>query len=81
MKTLLEKLKPEVKEIFDVEAKKYPNIVKNIMASFKEVYWVGNLQLTTVIDIAAVDGLKEYLGNSYDDMYSLSGLNEMFNKN
>lgn len=79
MKTLLERLKPEIKEIFDAEAVKYPLTVKFIMGHFAQETWVGNLRLGTLIDIAVVNGLKEHLGVKYDEMFLLTTLNQMFN--
>jgi hypothetical protein len=78
MKTLLERLKPEIKEIFDAEARKYPTTVKFIMGHLAQTSMVGELRLSIVSDIASVVGLKEYLGVDYPDMYLMGNLNQMF---
>lgn len=79
MKTLLERLKPEIKEIFDAEARNYPNIVRFIMGALDQATWVGELKLSIVADIASVEGLKEHLGVEFPDMYLINNLNKMFN--
>jgi hypothetical protein len=80
MKTLLERLKPEVKEIFDVEAKKYPTTVKFIMGHLDQTSWVGELKSSVVEDIASIEGIREYFGVDYSDMYLASNFNQMFDQ-
>jgi hypothetical protein len=80
MKTLLERLKPEVKEIFDVEAKKYPTTVKFIMEHLDQTPCVGELKLSIVGDIASIEGIREHFRAGYLDMYLFSNLDLMFDQ-
>lgn len=79
MKTLLERLKPEIKEIFDAEARKFPTTVKIIMGNFDQNKLVGDIRLSTISDIASVEGLKEHLGVDYNEMFLFTTLYQMFN--
>lgn len=78
MQTLFERLKPEIKEIFDAEGRNFPITVKFIMGHLAQTNWVGELRLSIVADIASVSGLKEHLALDYSDMYLISNLNQMF---
>ena len=78
MTTLLERLKPEIKEILDAEAIKYPMIVNSIMKALGETIFTTNLRLGTVTDLASVGGLKEHLEVDYADMYLIHNVQRMF---
>lgn len=78
MTTLLERLKPEIKEILDAEAIKYPMIVNSIMKALGETIFISDLRLGTVSDLALAEGLKEYLKTDYADMYLIQNVHKMF---
>ena len=78
MRTLLERLEPEIKEILDAEAIKYPTIVNSIMKALEETMFTSDLRLGTVTDLASVGGLKEHLEVTYSDMYMIHNVQRMF---
>ena len=79
MKTLLERLKPEVMELLNVEGKKYPNIIKNIKGSLSQKYFLTEISLGTVSDLSSIEGIKEFMQvNSFSDVYLISNVAKLF---
>ena len=78
MKTLSERIKPEVKEIFEVESNRFPSILRGVIEELDSRYWVSDLTLGCVSTIASISGLQDYLKVKYQDMYMLENLNSMF---
>ena len=78
MRTLLERLEPEIKEILDAEAIKYPTIVNSIMKALEVTMFATDLRLGTVADLASVGGLTEHLEVTYADMYMIHNVQRMF---
>jgi hypothetical protein len=78
MKTLSERIKPEVKEIFEAESNRFPSILRGVMEELDSKYWVSDLTLGCVSTIASVLGLQNYLKVKYQDMYMIGNLNSMF---
>ena len=78
MKTLSERIKPEIKEIFEAESNRFPSILRGVIEELDSNYWVSNLTLGCVSTIASISGLKDYLKVRYQDMYMLENLNSMF---
>lgn len=78
MKPLLERLKPEIREIFDQEAKSFPNTIFEIDRQLSEKYFVDGLTLGVVCCIASVTGLKEHLGVKYGEMFMPCALKGIF---
>jgi hypothetical protein len=78
MKTLSERIKPEVKEIFEAESNRFPSILRGVIEELDSRYWVSDLTLGCVSTIASISGLQDYLKVKYQDMYMLENLNSMF---
>jgi len=78
MKTLLERLKPEFREILDQEAKLFPSTILALDKELSRNYFVTGITLGTVTHMASVTGLKEHLGAGYYDMFMPHKLQEMF---
>ena len=78
MKTLSERIKPEVKGIFEAESNRFPSILRSVMEELDSKCWVSDLTLGCVSTIASVSGLQDHLKVKYQDMYMLENLNSMF---
>jgi hypothetical protein len=79
MKTLLERLQPEVMELLDVEAQTYPTIVRGIKGNLSQSYYVTEISLGTVSDLSSVEGIKEFLQvDSFSDVYLINNVRKLF---
>jgi hypothetical protein len=79
MKTLLERLKPEVMELLDREAQTYPSTVKGIKGNLSQKYFPTEISLGTVSDLSSVKGIKEFMQvNSFSDMYLVYNVAKLF---
>jgi hypothetical protein len=79
MKTLLERLKPEVMELLDVEAQTYPTIVKSIKGNLSQRYYVTEISLGTVSDLSSVKDLQEFMqAETFSDMYLINNVRKLF---
>lgn len=78
MKTLSERIKSDVKEIFEAESNRFPSILKSVMGELDTKYWISDLTLGCVSTIASVTGLQNHLKVKYQDMYMHDTLNSMF---
>ena len=78
MKTLSERIKPEVKGIFEAESNRFPSILRSVMEELDSKYWASDLTLGCVSTIASVSGLQDHLKVKFQDMYMLENLNSMF---
>jgi hypothetical protein len=78
MKTLSERIKPEVKEIFEAESNRFPSILKSVIRELDTKYWISDLTLGCVSTIASISGLYTHLKVKYQDMYLHDTLNSMF---
>jgi hypothetical protein len=78
MKTLSERFKPEVKELFQAESDRFPSILKMVMQELDSKYWVSDLTLGCVATIASISGLYTHLNTNYQGMYMHDTLSSMF---
>jgi hypothetical protein len=79
MKTLLERLKPEVMELLDVEAQTYPTIIKGIKGNLSQRYYVTEISLGTVSDLSSVKDLQEFMqAETFSDMYLINNVRKLF---
>ena len=79
MKTLLERLKPEVMELLDREAQTYPSTVKGIKGDLSQKYYVTEIHLGTVSDLSSIEGIQEFMeAESFLYVYLIGNVAKLF---
>jgi hypothetical protein len=79
MKTLLERLKPRVMGLLDMEAEKYPSTIRLIKGELSQKYSITDISLGTVSDLSSIDGIKEFLQvNSFSEVYLIHNVAKLF---
>jgi hypothetical protein len=79
MKTLLERLKPGVMGLLDMEAEKYPSTIRLIKGELSQKYSIADISLGAVCDLSSVDGIKEFLQvDSFSDVYLFNNIGKLF---
>ena len=66
MKTLMYRLKPEVKTLLEKEKEIYPHTVKDIYDHLKSTHYVMDVTYGTVMKLQGLDGME---GTSPFDMF------------
>jgi len=59
MKTLMDRLKPEVKTLLEKEKEIYPHTVEDIYDHLKITYYVMDVTYGTIIHLQGIDGLAD----------------------
>lgn len=78
MKPLSHRLKPEFKQMFELELVLFPTSMKFVMEELDSKHWVSELTLGCVSTIASITNLQSYMGTTYPIMFMVDTLSSMF---